>query len=167
MTKNYIGVSRDHSASMTPIRGAAAQDYNALISDVKKAALENEVDTIVSVVKCGVGHRAENIRDVINSSVTTLKPITAYEASGSGTPLFESVLMLVDDLQKVPDASAPDVSFLVMVITDGQDNRSQWGSAERLAAKIRTLQATDKWTFVFRVPRGGTRSVWYSGWKHS
>lgn len=157
--KNYIGVSRDHSASMTPIRAAAAKDYNALVDDVKKAALENQVDTIVSVVKCGVGHNAENRRDVINSSVTTLSHITNYETSGSGTPLFDSVLMLIEDLQKVPDANGADVSFLVMVITDGEDNRSGFRAAQNLAAKIRELQASDKWTFVFRVPRGGTRTL--------
>lgn len=154
--KNYIGISRDHSASMTPLRVPAAKDYNNLIADIKGAALNHSIDTIVSVIKCGVGHTAANIRDVINSSVAAIKPLPetvhGYEASGSGTPLFDSVLMLIEDLEKVPDASNPDVSFLVMAITDGEDNRSYYKS--KLIQKIRTLQATDRWTFVFRVPKG-------------
>lgn len=47
-----------------------------------------------------------------------------------------------------------DVSFLVMVVTDGQENASIKWDAHSLAAKICNLQATDRWTFVFRVPRG-------------
>lgn len=39
-----------------------------------------------------------------------------------------------------------------MAITDGQDNRSR--RKINLISKIKTLQATDRWTFVFRVPRG-------------
>jgi hypothetical protein len=159
--KNYIGISRDHSASMTPIRAAAGKDYNRLIGDIKTASNTNQIDTIVSVVKCGVGHAALNVRDVVNSSITTLKPIPegGYEASGSGTPLFDSVLMLINDLKKVPDAQNPDVSFLVMVVTDGNDNRSEYRSQHNLIATIAELNRTGRWTFVFRVPKGGTRTL--------
>lgn len=156
--KNYIGISRDHSASMTPIRIPAAKDYNRLIRDIKQASINNQVDTIVNVVKCGVGRSAENIRDVINSSITAISPLAettyGYEASGSGTPLFSSVLMLIDDLKRVPDANQPDVSFLVMVVTDGEDNRSGYSERDRLVREIKALQGTDRWTFVFRVPKG-------------
>jgi len=48
----------------------------------------------------------------------------------------------------------PEVSFLVMVITDGYENASRTYNAEKLRKKIETLQKTDRWTFAFRVPRG-------------
>jgi hypothetical protein len=41
-----------------------------------------------------------------------------------------------------------------MVITDGEDNNSRKYSGVAIGSIIRTLQATDKWTFVFRVPKG-------------
>lgn len=50
--------------------------------------------------------------------------------------------------------TADDVSFLVMAVTDGGENSSRRYSAEKIAEKIKQLQATDRWTFVFRVPRG-------------
>lgn len=56
-------------------------------------------------------------------------------------------------------AKADDVSFLVMAVTDGGENSSRKWDARSLAAKIANLQATDRWTFVFRVPRGGSRSL--------
>jgi hypothetical protein len=56
-------------------------------------------------------------------------------------------------------ATADDVSFLVMVITDGEENTSARWNAASIARKIKELQATDRWTFVFRVPRGYSRTL--------
>jgi hypothetical protein len=46
-----------------------------------------------------------------------------------------------------------------MAITDGEENASRKYSAQSLAAKIKLLEATDRWTFVFRVPRGSGRII--------
>ncbi len=154
--KQYIGISRDHSRSMWNISKAAARDYNANILAIQEAARTNNLDTIVSVVKCGVGYQARVDREIINSNVHILQPIreSAYVADGSGTPLWDSVGDLIETLSSVPDVTDPEVSFLVMVITDGEENYSKKWSAARLSQKIRELQASDRWTFVFRVPRG-------------
>lgn len=41
-----------------------------------------------------------------------------------------------------------------MVITDGQDNASHRYSSHTIVRMINELQSTDRWTFVFRVPKG-------------
>lgn len=151
--KNYFGISRDHSGSMSMIAMAAARDYNDNIDTIKEEAATHGIDTIVSVIKCGVGRPAKNVWDVRNSNVNTLSPVTSYVTDGNSTPLFDSVMMLIDQLSAVPDANEPDVAFMVMVVTDGGDNSSQTSGPE-LAKRIKALQATDRWTFVFRVPKG-------------
>jgi len=151
--KNYIGISRDHSGSMSMIANAAARDYNDNIASIKEEAGSFNIDTIVSVIKCGTGRPAQNRWDVQNSNVTALKPLTSYIADGNCTPLFDSVMMLIDQMESVPDAADPEVSFMVMVVTDGQDNASNT-KGPQLAQRIKSLQATDRWTFVFRVPKG-------------
>lgn len=158
--KNYIGVSRDHSGSMRHIALAAGRDYNDNIVSIKEGAAEHNIDTIVSVVKCGVGYGAKNVFEVTNSNVTKLTPIAdgKYIADGGATPLFDSVNMLIDQLSAVPDADDPTVSFLVMTITDGGDNSSKI-SGVQLAKRIKDLQRTDRWTFVFRVPQGDKRGL--------
>jgi hypothetical protein len=158
--KNYIGISRDHSGSMGGIARAAGRDYNDNIVSIQEGATEHSIDTIVSVVACGTGRPAKNVMEVVNSNVHTLKPIAdgAYKADGNATPLFDSVDMLINQLSKVPDADNPDVSFVVMTITDGGDNASAISGA-KLAKRIKELQATDRWTFVFRVPRGEKRNL--------
>ncbi len=157
--KQYIGISRDHSASMRGIGPAAMDDYNQNIAAIKTASIREDIDTIVSVVECGSGRLGEVRRAVVNSGVSMLKKLTTYVTDGSGTPLFDSVLDLISILETVPDSKESDVSFLIMVITDGFENSSKPGAASRLSEKIRQLQATDRWTFVFRVPYGNKASL--------
>lgn len=159
--KTYIGISRDHSGSMAGITEAARKDYNQTITDLQNAA-GKDVDSIVTVVECGVrNERGDGVvrRVVTNSNVHTLKPLTNYIAEGGSTPLIDSVGELIGALRSVPDANAPDVSFLIFVITDGQENSSRHWTRHSIGNEIRQLQATDRWTFVFQVPRGGAREI--------
>lgn len=157
--KNYIGISRDHSGSMRSIAHVAGKDYNSKIESIREATLSNGQDTIVSVVECGHGLTDRIKRVVVNSNVTALKPITNYVANGYGTPLLDSVGDLIEQFQAMPDANDPEVSFLVMAITDGEENSSRKYTPASLSALIKKLTATDRWTFIFRVPRGHTRAL--------
>jgi hypothetical protein len=163
--KNYIGISRDHSGSMRSIAHMAARDYNDNIAAITEESKKQGQDTIVSVVQCGVGHSGKVVRESVNSSCNKLKPIGEYSyiADGGGTPLWDSVGELIEILERAPDANDPEVSFLVMVITDGQENNSKQWNVRQLTDKIRRLQATDKWTFAFRVPRGYATALEHLG----
>ena len=155
--KQYIGISRDHSGSMQSLKAAAMKDYNDSITAIKNASLNNNIDTIVSVVKCGVGQGVVQ-QEVVNSNVQILQPLRFYTAEGQ-TPLFDSVGMLIDMLRTAPDVNDPNVSFLIMAITDGEENYSRYWSSAKLADQIKILQSSDRWTFVFRVPTGYARHL--------
>lgn len=154
MKKQYVGLVRDHSASMASLSRAAKDDYNGLIGVIKSASDKEDIDTIVSVVKCGVGGDGHVEREFVNSSAARLKPLTQYIADGSYTPLFDSVGEIIDILEKSPDASDRDVTFLVMVVTDGAENNSHKWSGRQIGDRITRLMASDRWTFTFRVPFG-------------
>jgi hypothetical protein len=158
MLKNYIGITRDHSISMYNISYGAMKDYNNLVESIRNASKEENQDTIVSVVECGaLGGIVK--RDVVNSSVFMLKPMEKYIANGGSTPLWDSVGELINILSSAPDANDPNVSFVVMVITDGQENSSRIWTGSMIADKVKQLQKTGKWTFTFRVPRGHSYSI--------
>lgn len=159
--KQYIGFSRDHSGSMRLLAKAAARDYNDTIAAIKDAALTNNIDTIVSTVKCGVGGVGAVIRETVNSSIAALQPVPEhdYRTDGGSTPLFDSVGELISIFETVPDFKNPDVSFLINTITDGQENSSRSWSGSQLGRRIKELQASDRWTFVFRVPGGYKQSL--------
>src|SRR5271166_5773819 len=149
--KQYVGFVRDHSQSMRSIARGAAKDYNANLVAIQQAARETGLDTILNVVKCGVGWEAKVVRDVVNSNVYVVEPLdeNKYEASGTGTPLFDSVNEIISLMQNVPDANDLEVTFLVMVITDSEENRSKKSAMQTMMNSIKFLQATDRWTFVF------------------
>lgn len=173
--KQYIGISRDHSLSMSGLRRAALKDYNQTIDAIKNAANNNNIETIVSVVECGrpnnyvVGQafdpmlldsrRACVRRYLVNQPIALVFPLYDYPTDGRSTPLLDSVGELISIHEQVPDRYDPNVSFLEMIITDGEENSSQIWNVSRLTTKIAQLNATDKWTFVFRCPRGYAKNL--------
>jgi hypothetical protein len=152
--KQYVGFIRDHSMSMGHLTKPAMADYNSLITSFQSAAKTSAIDTIVTTIKCGIGPGKGKVeREAVNSNVHVLQPIHYYPADGHSTPLFDSVGELINIFRQVPDYGDINVSFLVMAVTDGEDNDSP-GWKYRIANEIKALQSTDRWTFVFRVPHG-------------
>lgn len=159
MTKQYIGFVNDHSGSMAPIAKAAIVDYNVTIGAVKDAASREMLDTIVSVVGVGIGNSGYGTeRQVVISNPHVLKPVTSWSTAG-GTPLYDGIGNMIELFKSLPDYNNPKVSFLVMTTTDGQEMHSKKYKQPELAKEISALQATGRWTFVFRVPEGSARQI--------
>ena len=149
--QQYVGISRDHSGSMARLANTARRDYNQILQTIQNAARKTHISSTISVVSCGINggvRLEENNRDV-----HSLNPILAYPTDGS-TPLFDSVGELIKLFRAAPNADDPNVTFLIMVITDGEENSSRFWTGQALGEQIKLLQATDRWTFTFRVPRG-------------
>jgi hypothetical protein len=158
--KNYIGFVNDHSGSMASLARAAIQDYNANITAFKDAASREMLDTVVSVVGVGLGGTHGVQRQVVISNPHVLKPVTDWPCPG-GTPLYDGIGHMIELFESLPDYNDPNVSFLVMVTTDGEEMHSvtKYKDKNYLRGRILTLQQTGRWTFVMRVPRGYTRNV--------
>lgn len=161
--KTYVAIVRDHSGSMRSLSTAAANDYNLTIDGIKQSMAEENQLAFATIVECGVGVRAEvKVREQL-TPIGVLSPLHSYQATGGATPLWDSVGTAITEIENVADKNDPQVAFLVMVITDGAENSSKFWTAKSVAAKIAQLQATDRWTFVFRVPRGQARSMVAAG----
>lgn len=145
--KQYIGIVRDHSGSMYSLKTAAMKDYNDTIAAIKTAAAGNDIPTNISVAEIG----GFGVRSVIDQNLDAVKPLTYYQTDG-GTPLFDGVASLVEFFSGVRDRD--ESTFLIMAITDGEENQSKSDWARNIEANIKKHQSTDRWTFVFRVPKG-------------
>ncbi len=158
--KNYIGFVNDHSGSMgtNGLVQAAMKDYNTNIKAVKDAATREMLDTVVSVVGVGYPGGYETTRQVIISNPHVLKPIDRWSTAG-GTPLYDGIGNMIELLKNLPDAYSKDVSFLIMVTTDGEEAHSKIWNKTTLANEIKAMQDTGRWTFVFRVPRNAKHTV--------
>ena len=150
--KNYIGFVNDHSGSMSSLRYAAMKDYNANITAVKDAASREMLDTVVSVNGIGIGEGGYGVeRQVVISNPHVLHPKTEWPCPG-GTPLWDGVADMINLLKDLPDADKEDVSFLIMVTTDGAEQHSSKYTHASLRKLVQEVSATGRWTFVFRVP---------------
>lgn len=156
-TKNYICFVNDHSGSMAYVTKAAIQDYNTIISVVKDAATREKQDTIVNTVGFGFVHYPVQ-RQVVNSNPHVLEPINFWPANGN-TPLFDAIGEAVELLQSVPDSGSSNVSFLVSITTDGEENYSKKFNNRSIKDLITGLQDSGRWTFVIRVPKGYKNNV--------
>jgi hypothetical protein len=151
--KNYIGFLNDESGSMYGLKDAAVRDYNANVNAFAGAASKYMQDTIVSMFGFNSGTVT---RYVVNSNPHVLKPLTSWKSSG-GTPMRKGIMALIDLFKSMPDYKNPEVSFTILVTTDGEADRTDAYTIEQVGREIAELSRSERWTFVFRVPRGGRR----------
>ena len=152
MQKTYLFLITDNSGSMGSLANAAKQDFNEQLATIQAAAKATNQDIIASHLTIGVGSRAIVGREIVNSNIHVIKPLSHYPAEAGGTPMIAAANEAIDLAEAVPDFNDPEVSFLVMLTTDGQETQNRSGGRV-LAARMRKLIATDRWTFVFRVPQ--------------
>lgn len=152
--KNYVGFVNDHSGSMARLAESAIKDYNSIVKTIKDAASKEQLDTIVSVVGIGLRNVAGKTvqTQVCFSNPHVLKPIRKWEANAH-TPLYDGIGKIIELHQGLPDANDPNVSFLIMITTDGVENGSNNFDRYSIKKLIEKLQATGRWTFVARVER--------------
>jgi hypothetical protein len=155
--KTYLFAFRDHSGSMGGRVAAAEADYNSMLTSSQKASIDHDVQTVLTVYEVGGGFR----RKETLVSVHDVRPLPrgAYKAPGHDTPLFMAIEDAMNLAESLPDANDQETTFLFAATTDGQDNVTGARGGQQLAARIKKLQATDRWTVVFRVPKGDARSL--------
>jgi hypothetical protein len=76
--KTYLGISRDHSGSLSHLASAAMRDYNQTITAIRNSAAVTGQSTIVSVIKCGVGAGGVH-QELRQTPIENIGPLTHYE----------------------------------------------------------------------------------------
>lgn len=159
---NHVLMVLDSSGSMSHLRRNVVDTFNARIKDIKDNAKKFGQETYVSLVTF-----ANNVKiEFWDVPAEKVKEITDYNyLPGGSTSLLDAVGISVERLLREKDSRGPskghlrlytpDESFLVMTITDGQENNSVFFKPERLTELILDCQKTDRWTFAFEIPLGG------------
>jgi hypothetical protein len=147
--KTYVGVVLDRSTSMWSIRSATVDAFNRTVQDIREQSAGQDV----SVSLWTFANDSQNV--FFNASVDTLRPLTYDQYIPRGnTAMFDGVCNCIDAFGRVPGADDPEVAFLVIVITDGEENYSSSVSKGRIHHLMLDRQKTDRWTFAFQVPPG-------------
>lgn len=165
----FVGISRDHSVSMSHIVDGAMRDFNSIIRSLHTSAEQtSDLDVRVSVIECGSANTRTQLNalngkttwevhvDSVNRPLSQVKFMTDYRATGGSTPLRDSVIATIEAIQQAD--IGPDDKCIVLVTTDGQENSSN-ASVAQLRSLVDGLSKTGQWTFVARVPRGSTKAA--------
>jgi len=147
--RTHVIILLDQSGSMGSIRKQAIDGFNEQVRSIQRNA-DLGGDTWVSFYKFGGGDGTkphwERVFDARPASALTAIDERSYVPNGI-TPLYDCVGMALQDAET--KSHEGDVGFLFCVISDGLENASREWTAERIAEKVKALQDTGKWTFVY------------------
>jgi hypothetical protein len=142
--KNHYALILDRSGSMGRIRNETISAFNEQIKTVRLASRGQSTDISLfpfSSVPDQPTFFTAPVESLIELNYSTFVP------SGS-TALYDAIIAATDKLAALPDANDPNTSFLVTILTDGENNCSS-ATVEDVAQRVKTLQDTKRWTFTF------------------
>lgn len=146
-----VAVCIDSSGSMSYLAKEAVDSFNAMVETLKTQS--NKLGEEVNLSLYTFGDRVTKVFGLRPIDLVVKLSQSEYLANG-GTPLFESCYNAMLDLQAA-EVKGADVANLMTVITDGQENSSNYTKKNAFIGAIPGLIGTDRWTITFSVPRGG------------
>jgi cupin superfamily acireductone dioxygenase involved in methionine salvage len=151
---NRFVVCLDRSGSMQGIRNSAVAAFNQNVNAIRSGAKSSNQSSSVSLITFGDDVREE----YFNQDVASLRDLDQYSYYPSGgTPLLDAVGLAIERLRSLPDSK--DTSYVVLVVTDGEENTSRRYNASSLAKLMQEVVATDRWSFAFLVPPGKKQAL--------
>jgi uncharacterized protein YegL len=143
--KTRIAILLDSSGSMQSISREAVDMFNEQVRAIRKGAAE--VDTKVSLVTFA---SEANAPLFFNTDVSNLKELDydQYNPNG-GTAMYDAIGTTIDALKLLPEANEENTSFLMVIISDGQENASKKFNSAAIAERVKSLQDGKRWTFSY------------------
>lgn len=143
--KNYVAIVLDRSGSMQNMRREAVDMFNEQVDALQKST--GEMKTFVSLVTFASQVDEPEIwcEDVAKFPKFSHSD---YNPKG-GTALRDAIGKTIQKFESMDASKDPNSSFLIIAITDGDENSSIDFSSSRLAELIQSMQETKRWTFSY------------------
>jgi Mg-chelatase subunit ChlD len=152
--KNRIGIIIDSSGSMASMHQEVVNAFNGQVDVIKKN--NQDMDTEVSLVTF-----ADNVSpDLMGASVAALQKMEPGDFVPNGsTALYDAIGYMIEYFQALPEAKDENCSFLLVIVTDGQENASQKYKYPRIREMIQSMERTKRWTFTYLGANEGLQDV--------
>jgi uncharacterized protein YegL len=137
----HVGIALDESGSMSGVKRETLSGLNEQIQELKK---HSDIDSTITLVTFA-GDKDVKVKysAVPISEIDTIKE-EDYNPNGS-TAMYDGVARLLNELQqKVVDND--ETTYLVLIVSDGEENASKEYNSSKIAEMIKTRQETKKWT---------------------
>jgi uncharacterized protein YegL len=141
--KTYVAIILDRSGSMQSTKLQAVQSYNEQVQQMKQNAKDQEIFSSLVTFNGDVFEHlwCEPAEKLQESSAENYFPDGA-------TAMRDAIGYTIDKLQATTKAD-DDTAYLVLIISDGEENSSKKYTVGALNEQIRSLQRTGKWTFTY------------------
>lgn len=143
---NHMAVILDRSLSMRKHTNTVIQVADNLVKHLATRSQELQQETRISIWTFADAHLIKCV--IWDMDVLRLPSIAEFYSPDGNTAFIDASLKALDDLAEIPERYG-DHSFLVYVITDGQENASRQ-SSNVLARRLEQLP--DHWTVAAMVP---------------
>jgi hypothetical protein len=143
----HVAFIIDSSGSMGVLRKFVVDIFNDQL-EVLKSETDDQLDTKVSIVTFSYPDKINFLR--WDDSISDINPLDMKEYIPDGnTALFDAIGKTLTKLQELPDVEEKTTSFLVNIITDGQENASRIYNLSQIRGRISDLQKTERWTITY------------------
>ena len=149
---NHIALVVDRSGSMSSIMKDVVKVFNEQLQTIKQNAKKDDQETFVSFYTF---HSSVDKPLYFQRQAQAVKPLKGIKLGGT-TALFDAVGTAMNDLGRVKGAKDAHVSFLVIALTDGEENASR-KFRDKLPKMITDAQKTGRWSLAFLTPKSGVR----------
>lgn len=145
--RTYVAMILDRSGSMQRTKDETVKGYNEQVKTLLAEADRNSVsETFASLVTFN-SHAHE---EYFNAPVDILREMHSSQYQPIGwTAMYDAVGYTIEKLCQETDTTDEYNSYLIIIISDGEENRSRFWTADRLATKIQEMQDTNRWTFTY------------------
>lgn len=146
---NLVAFILDASGSMVGSEKFVCDTFNEQLKIAKEQEDQETLITTVSFASDVFGQKNILKMFFANRPVDKVEEMTKWKCNG-GTPLHDAVgntiAKLRETVEQYPDR---DISVLVNVITDGEENTSKEYKSSQIKAIVDELEKEGNWTFTF------------------
>lgn len=144
---NFLVLVLDRSSSMASLRAEAIGAFNEQLKTVREATEDTNVNVLVSLVTFAGRVDTPELWCTPLHQVLDLTEDN-YVPQGM-TAMYDAVGYTIQELQEHPLINDENSSVLVVVISDGHENSSREFDSPKLAAIIKEMQDSGRWTFAY------------------
>lgn len=148
--RNYIVMVLDTSSSMSSIINDAYNMYNNVVESTKQTSKDQKQEVFISSVLFDA-----TVRPSPMVNINSVKPLVNDGRLGHSTALMDATGVGIEILEKHNEPEkGVDKSFLLIVITDGEENSSRDYNSVKLGRILSEINNREDFTVAFQVPRG-------------
>jgi len=146
---NHIALVVDGSGSMAALKDKVVEVFDAELKILQTRSVELNQETRISIYILGTNTLSGITCLVSDMDVMRFTSLKGHYVSYGNTPLIEATSLAIEDMELFPTKYG-DHSFLVYVLTDGQENASNYSSKQDFPTLLKSL--SDEWTIACLVP---------------